>query len=138
MERMLSMGGENKPRDLSSSQNGKSHFRPIDSRPFHFAELVRLSSSWSDLPGSSEGHSPVLNLSKGGGDHSGSEADQTTAVHDDVDDDVDSVSDADDNDDDKDQGTILRLRAKNFCSRGDIGYRSILLALNKCKHQNWG
>ncbi len=54
--------------------------------------------------GSSEGHSPVLNLSKGGGDHSESEADQTTAVHDDVDDDVDSVSDADDNEDDKDQG----------------------------------
>lgn len=56
------------------------------------------------LPGSSEGHSPVLNLSKGNGDHSESEADHTTAVHDDVDDDVDSVSDADDNEDDKDQG----------------------------------
>lgn len=54
--------------------------------------------------GSSEGHSPVLNLSKGGGDHSGSEADHTTAVHDDVDDDVDSVSDAEENDEDKDQG----------------------------------
>lgn len=56
------------------------------------------------LPGSSEGHSPVLNLSKGNGDHSESEADHTTAVHDDVDDDVDSVSDADDNEDEKDQG----------------------------------
>ncbi|XP_065210104.1 dachshund homolog 2 isoform X2 [Planococcus citri] len=65
---------ENKPRDLSSSHNG-----------------------------SSEGHSPVLNLSKGGGDHSESEADQIAAGHDDVDDEVDSVSDAEDNDDDKDQ-----------------------------------
>lgn len=96
---------ENKPRDLSSSQNGKSHFQAVVSYPCKYADRIRFS-PWSDLPGSSEGHSPVLNLSKGGGDHSESEADQTTAVHDDVDDDVDSVSDAEDNDDDKDQGMI--------------------------------
>ncbi|CAK9187429.1 unnamed protein product [Ilex paraguariensis] len=77
---------ENKPRDLSSHN------------------------------GSSEGHSPVLNLSKGGGDHSGSEADHTTAAHDDVDDDVDSVSDAEDNDEDKDQGKRINKKCKYLTS----------------------
>ncbi|RZF48202.1 hypothetical protein LSTR_LSTR006169, partial [Laodelphax striatellus] len=63
--------------------------------------------------GSSNGQSPVLNLSKSGGGgggvdqegmHSGSEAGEA-ATHDDDDDDEDNLSDVDD-DDDKDQGDL--------------------------------
>lgn len=106
VERVLSL--ENKPRDLSSSHNGKLPSWFDFSSPHHHSEGFNIRA------GSSEGHSPVLNLSKGGGDHSESEADQITAGHDDVDDEVDSVSDADDNEDDKDQGN--RFFQANFSS----------------------
>lgn len=93
---------ENKPRDLSSSHNGKGLPAPNS----HHLISIQTNLWNGSATGSSEGHSPVLNLSKGGGDHSESEADQIAAGHDDVDDEVDSVSDAEDNDDDKDQGEL--------------------------------
>lgn len=52
------------------------------------------------LGGSSNGHSPVLNLSKSGADQSGSEAGHTGLEDDDEDDNVSDV----DEEDDKDQG----------------------------------
>lgn len=53
--------------------------------------------------GSSNGHSPVLNLSKSGADQSGSETGHTGMEDDDEDDNVSDV----DEDDDKDQGESL-------------------------------
>lgn len=56
--------------------------------------------------GSSNGHSPVLNLSKSGADQSGSEAGHTGLEDDDEDDNVSDV----DEDDDKDQGKDARIQ----------------------------
>lgn len=61
--------------------------------------------------GSSEGHSPVLNLSKTGGDHSGPASDRSAGGHtnvddeDDLDEDDDNISDGEE-DDIKDHGTV--------------------------------
>lgn len=52
------------------------------------------------VAGSSNGHSPVLNLSKSGADHSGSEAGHTGPEDEDEDDNISDV----DEDDDKDPG----------------------------------
>lgn len=67
-----------------------------------------------DTAGSSEGHSPVLNLSKTGGDHSGPASDHSAGGHtnvddeDDLDEDDDNISDGDE-DDIKDHGIIKYL-----------------------------
>lgn len=61
------------------------------------------------LSGSSEGHSPVLNLSKTGGDHSGPASDHSAGGNtnvddeDDLDEDDDNISDGEE-DDIKDHG----------------------------------
>lgn len=62
--------------------------------------------------GSSEGHSPVLNLSKTGGDHSGPASDHSAGGHtnvddeDDLDEDDDNISDGEE-DDIKDHGNQI-------------------------------
>lgn len=62
-----------------------------------------------NIIGSSEGHSPVLNLSKTGGDHSGPASDHSAGGHtnvddeDDLDEDDDNISDGEE-DDIKDHG----------------------------------
>ena len=61
--------------------------------------------------GSSNGHSPVLNLSKSGAEQSGSEAGHTGPDDDDEDDNVSDV----DEEDDKDPGTNTCLLYTSRC-----------------------